>query len=228
MQRREEQKAAAPIDDYFKRLVAKAILFKQADKIVRAQQFGGYKANIVTYTLSWIFFKSAQRVDLEAIWDLQALSEPMRKTIEQVSHSIFELISSPPGQQNVTEYCKKEACWKAVRDLSFELSYEFRQELLELGGAGHKKNSVEPTARDGGNADDEDRLDRVAKIVAEEWFAIANWAKVTNNLQPWQRSLSFSLGRLASNDRKPSVKQARQGEILREKALELGFVFEEE
>jgi hypothetical protein len=227
MQRREEQKAALPDDDYFKRLVAKAILFKQADKIVRAQQFGGYKANIVTYTLSWIHFKSAQRVDLQTIWEMQALSDAMKQTIEQVSHKVFELISNPPGQQNVTEYCKKEACWKAVREISLDLSYELTQELLELGGAHHKKNAAVPSVKDEGAEDDEKLINRVANVPAEEWFAIANWAKVTSNLQPWQRSLSFSLGRLASSERKPSIKQARQGEILRNKALELGFVFEE-
>jgi hypothetical protein len=224
MQRREEQKAVIPTEETFKRLVAKAILFKEADKLVRAQNFGGYKANIVTYTLAYIYFKTAQRINLETIWEEQKVSEQLRNAIARVSQEVFSLISSPPGQQNVTEYCKKEACWKAVKALEIDLPSELTGELLELGSAGHKKNTANESPRD--DASDE-LVKAVAQISGEEWFAIANWAKVTENLMPWQRSLSYSLGKLANAQRNPSFKQAKQGKILRDKAIELGFVLEE-
>ncbi len=39
---------------YCQRLIAKAILFRATEKIVSAQQFGGYRANIVTYTIAML------------------------------------------------------------------------------------------------------------------------------------------------------------------------------
>src|SRR5690606_13438191 len=39
---------------YFEHLIAKAIIFSRADRIVHDQNFGGYKANIVTYTIAFI------------------------------------------------------------------------------------------------------------------------------------------------------------------------------
>jgi hypothetical protein len=48
------KKKSFEIDEfYFKNLVAKAILFRHTERIVQAQKFGGYRANIVTYTLSY-------------------------------------------------------------------------------------------------------------------------------------------------------------------------------
>lgn len=224
MQRREERKAVIPTEYTFKRLVAKAILFKEADKIVRAQNFGGYKANIVTYTLAYIYHKTAQRIDLEKIWQEQKLSVPLRNTIELVSQEVFKYISKPPGQQNVTEYCKKEACWIAVKGLELDLPYALTGELLELGGTRHKENIVNDLPRDDVS---NELVNAIAQIPGDEWFAIANWAKVTDNLMPWQRSLSFSLGKLSNAQRKPTIKQAKQGKLLRDKAIELGFVLEE-
>lgn len=49
-------------------------------------------------------------------------------------------------------------------------------------------------------------IERVAAIPAETWFGLAVWAKDTETLMPWQRGLSFSLGKLAGAGRKPTRK----------------------
>ena len=54
-------------EDYFQRLVAKAILFRTAEKLVGAQGYGGFRAQIVTYTLAWLSHSTAQRIDLERV-----------------------------------------------------------------------------------------------------------------------------------------------------------------
>ena len=225
MQQREERKAALPDDASFRRLIAKAILFKEADRIVRLQQFGGYKANIVTYAIAWLSFATAQRIDLEMIWESQKLSEALSDAIRLVSSDVFDLISRPPGQQNVTEYCKKEACWKAVRELDIAVPDELQTELLKLGSRQHKHNVSKVERVDKG---EDELIELMSQVPGEEWFAIANWAKLTDNLQPWQRGLAFSLGKIASRERKPTFKQAKQGQILRQKALDLGFTHEDQ
>jgi len=203
-------------------MVAKAILFIQADKIIRGLQFGGYKANIVTYTLALISHRSAQRIDLESIWEHQQISPAIREAIVLFSGEVFQIIANPPGQQNITEYCKKETCWKAIREISLPLPISLQNELIDLGGKKHKESITQESN------ETKELIDWVTGVASDEWFAISNWGKMTQNLQPWQRSLSFSLGRLLSQGKPPTQKQARQGKILHEKALELGFVFEEQ
>ena len=63
-----ERKQLEPDHKYFERLVAKAILFRRAEKLVHEQKFGGYRANIVTYSLALILNRTSQRIDLERIW----------------------------------------------------------------------------------------------------------------------------------------------------------------
>ncbi|QBY00444.1 abortive phage infection protein [Rhodophyticola sp. CCM32] len=42
-----------PDELFFKLLVSRAIMFRETERIVSRRKFGGYRANIVTYTLAW-------------------------------------------------------------------------------------------------------------------------------------------------------------------------------
>ena len=97
--------------DYFERLVGKAILFRTAERIVQQQNFGGYRANIVTYTLALLSHATSQRVDLDRVWREQTLSDNLRVTIAELSHEVHRIITNPPGSRNITEWCKSERCW---------------------------------------------------------------------------------------------------------------------
>jgi hypothetical protein len=66
-------------------------------------------------------------------------------------------------------------------------------------------------------------VSRVTNVSAETWFNISRWAKETNNLLPWQRSLAFSLGKVVGNNRSPSPKQAAQGIKILEESERRGF-----
>ena len=46
-----ERKGFVPDENYYYNLIAKCILFRRTEKLVQQQQYGGYRANIVTYTL---------------------------------------------------------------------------------------------------------------------------------------------------------------------------------
>jgi hypothetical protein len=205
---------------YFKRLVAKAILFRSAEKIVQAQQFGGYRANIVTYTLAYLSHKTAQCIDLDAIWKQQNISSAIREAIEIVSQEVHQSITNPPEGRNVTEWCKKEDCWKTIKAFNIELPTAFLNELISV-----KWTISYQTDKgiDSPASVDLQIIAQVSKVSAETWFQLSHWAKETSNLQPWQRSLAFSLGRLAINNKPPSRKQANQGLKILQESEQLGF-----
>ena len=52
--RLDQHKGKLPDEAYYHNLIAKAILFKRTEKLVSQQQYGGYRANIVTYTLAFL------------------------------------------------------------------------------------------------------------------------------------------------------------------------------
>ena len=86
-----------------------------------------------------------------------------------------------------------------------------------------------PTSSTGPERDDpevEEATKRVLGVAAETWYGLAHWAKETNNLAPWQRGLSFSLGKVVGQSKKPSPKQAIQGVRILDEARRRGFQVE--
>jgi len=210
-----------PDERYFERCVARAILFKQTEKIVSKQQFGGYRAQIVTYLLAWLSFHTAKRIDFDAIWSAQCLPEALASFIEALSIQAHLHITTPPGGQDIGEWCKKEACWESFRSKPNDIPNAVEAILIsrsrtQVGGSA---SVLEEHISD----EEKDREARIAEVPAQTWFDIAAWAKDTQSLQPWQRSISFSLGKQAVNRKAPSRKQAVQGEKILAEARALGF-----
>ncbi len=80
-----------------------------------------------------------------------------------------------------------------------------------------------PVMKESLSDDDKSNAVWATSIGPEIWFGLAHWAKKNAVLQPWERSLAYSMGRLASHGRQPSVKQARQARRIHSEAASLGF-----
>ncbi|MGA7932222.1 MAG: AIPR family protein, partial [Kovacikia sp.] len=119
-----EKRCTEPDETYFTRLIAKAILFKSAEKIVQNEKFGGYRANIVTYSLAYLSYKFQQDIDLDWIWKQQSLTPSVQQAIQIISREVHQIILHPPDGRNVTEWCKKESCWRAIQRIECALPFQ--------------------------------------------------------------------------------------------------------
>lgn len=212
-----------PDVDWFHRLIGMAILFRGAEKIVQKQAFGGYRAQIVTYTVAKLAHETASRLDLDKIWRQQKLSAAVEQAIAELSHPVHEIITNPSGSvRHVGEWAKKLDCWKAVEELTWKVPLGLSRELR-----GTPPKSTRPVTSnqglEGATPAEERLIESMAAIPGDTWFAIAKWAKDTDNLQGWQRRIAFGIGKLVADGRRPSIKQAKQGQILHEEAVRLGF-----
>ncbi|MDD3052628.1 MAG: AIPR family protein, partial [Candidatus Cloacimonetes bacterium] len=113
-------------ETYFKESVALAILFRTTQDIVsnRPWYTGGYRANVVTYTIakiSDIVSKRGGSIDLIKIWDQQSLSEPLKEQIITVSKYVYDSITQDNEEPNVGQWCKKLLCWSKIKDITIEL-----------------------------------------------------------------------------------------------------------
>ena len=210
--------AYEPDEQYFQWLIAKALLFRRAEKLVHAQEYGGYRANIVTYTLALISHATSQRLSLIDIWRTQEVPSTLEKLIVDASERVQKVITAPPGGRNITEWCKSDACWDAVRAIELTLSagLSLITQTRDVGGT-RKQDLSSP------DESETKLVDQAATIASATWFELSKWAKDTHNLAPWQRSLAYSLGMLSGQGRRLSVKQARQGLLALEAARNLGF-----
>ena len=116
-------------EEYFRRLVAKVILFRRTEQIVSAQEYPGYRANIVTYSVAWLTRRSGRRIPLDEIWRSQALPTKIADALNAVAHAARGHITNPPGGSNITEWCKKEECWTAFRSVEIDLPLGWEAEL---------------------------------------------------------------------------------------------------
>ena len=207
-----------PDEAYFRGLVARKILFDSTDALVKKREFGGYKANVVTYAIALLSHATARRVDLERIWKDQRIDTALESFLDDLAVGVYEVISSPPShRRNITEWCKDEACWKRCIEIKAKIASGVSRHLVSEG------QPIVSNGISGPTEEEAKEIDAVAGIPSETWFAISHWAKKTGTLAPWQRSISFSIGKLIAGGRKPSIKQARQGIKIVEEARRLGF-----
>ena len=117
-------------DKYFKDTVALAILFKHTEYVVSHQPWfeQGYRANIVTYSIAVLhkLIKSqfpGMDLDLGLIWNRQMVPEAITNELVRITKFVFDRITDPSrGTINVTQWCKRDACWEDVKKCDLKLS----------------------------------------------------------------------------------------------------------
>lgn len=119
--------------EFFKRCVCYAILYRGTDRIVNKSDWynvGGYKLNIVPYTISKIVssIPAGYTLDFERIWRKQELYPSLAAEINRIAQITNEFIQDSNGVI-VTEYCKKEETWKKYNDVPCVFSQEFMNDL---------------------------------------------------------------------------------------------------
>jgi hypothetical protein len=108
-----------PNDFYFHDLIAKAILFEQTRKIIQRLNPGaGYLANVTTYTVARLVQEIDQDAVLAEIWRQQAIPAKVANVVRDLSSRVRQVLLRAPGSGNVTEWSKKEDCWKRILDIS--------------------------------------------------------------------------------------------------------------
>jgi hypothetical protein len=204
-------KGLVPDITYFQEIIAKAILFRAAERIVSRQELGGYRANIVTYTLAWIAHHSGGGIDLGAIWDQQAIDDQITNLITAACPAVHKLIINSSGA-NVTEWCKQENCWSRIKGSDLGLSDKWRRVLQQW--------------RDAKVASDEECPEVIKQAIArgaDLWLALAKWGKETRHLDDAHRSVASTLARTINANRRPSERQAVEGEKALTAAQKKGF-----
>lgn len=164
---------------YFKRAVARAIIFRSTEKIVSEQNWynGGYRANIVAYTLAVLseICKGRNRsVDYARIWNDQAVPPALTEAIRSVARLVNNDLTSPPlGISNISEWAKKEACWTRIKGnfSTFEaaLPSAFEDVLVSTEEVKAEKKDARKTQKLDNGINDQMR---VIEVGADGWSRI--------------------------------------------------------
>ena len=98
----------------YKMMIAKAIIFKATYKVVRPM-FVAFQANVTAYTVSVLSKKIGDRLDLDRIWQEQAISDPLREQVQVWAREVNDTLHASANDRMISEWAKKAECWDAVQ-----------------------------------------------------------------------------------------------------------------
>lgn len=182
-------------DDYFKSMVAVALIWRKMEDIVdsaRATWYeGGYRANIVTYTIAKLFHdvrRSGAEIDLERVWNNQDVGPEIAHRLEQLAPSVqASLLLPPAGVTNVGEWCKKEKCWESVAALSMPWDNGVSGIAIEKEAFQERQMA---SKRQGRVDDDIDIQGKLLDLTTSGyWAALYAWSRSTSFLSPADKGL---------------------------------------
>lgn len=181
---------------YFHRIVARAIVFRRTEKLVSAQPWydGGYRANIVAYTLASIsrLASSYERpFDYEAIWRRQAISETTEATIVIAAAFVNNYLVNPPaGISNISEWAKQAACWDRICEGFDALAARIPASFVDDLADGETLREQKAEAKKVRKVDEGiEAQKRVVSIPAKEWKRICQLAQAMNLLTDKEDSI---------------------------------------
>lgn len=204
-------------------MIAKAILFRTIDRFIMKQPwYGGYKANIVTYTVakfSQMIGNTGMHLDLESVWQSQRITDEMENFLKTVAEAVNLVIQETPREiTNVTEWCKKELCWQNVQKISLDIPPGVRKELISKTETRYRDSDAKTVQKI-------DNGIQAQKFVLEKgrefWKKMMEWSAVNRVFSPKE----FGIIQVASQIpvKIPSEKQSLLLVDIEKKATEEGF-----
>lgn len=122
---------------WFRRAVVEAIIFRTAEKAVLAAPWyaQGYRAQTVTYGVALLMNKIRSKgyeLDVQRLWRDQVIGEAFQQDLLKCckfSQDAMIEDAARNGVINVTEWCKRKACWDDILKIDYAPSGAFLQTL---------------------------------------------------------------------------------------------------
>lgn len=214
-----------PSNNYYQHAIAKVILFRKIEKIVAAQKFGGYKANIVAHTYYKLMLLTERKIDLDDIWKKQDISPALEQTIIEICKLVQHHLVYESTGLNISEYSKTNKCKDCIcNKIKYELPETMKKELLEKMV---EDDFSEADVLDLSELSPEERnvLEEIRKITPEQWANLHAWG-TNGGFTLWQQNLLMIVSALLKRGKAPSVAQAETALELLEEGIEKGFNLE--
>jgi hypothetical protein len=212
-----------PDESFYKSLISYAIVFKKAESIARQHKFPAYRANAVTYTIALLCYRTLGRINLDNLWKNQEVSTNLGDTLYDWMPIVYEEIIRSAQDQNVTEWCKKDECWRSLQTLEIEIPEGLQDELAE-GQPLPTVGSIKGQTGESLTHEDRENIAKTMQLSGKNWLKIHTW--VTH---PVDRGIALTLSGYSANEwqKVPSKKQAKRAVKMIIEAEKIG-IFESE
>lgn len=115
-----------PGENFYKKLIANAILFKTVDKLfgrknVDAIGDTNLKSFTVAYTLSFFHFLTDNRIDLWKIYNEQIVDQDIINEFRNLMPFVYNHLVNASNGSLFSEYAKKESSWKRLKEINYNI-----------------------------------------------------------------------------------------------------------
>lgn len=191
-------------ENYFRELVAKAIIFKETEKLVSNlgwyKEVKAYRANIVTYTIALLSTYAKKKkldINLKDIWNKQRMYEELVNQCVVTSKEVYDYLTGEREVQNVTEWAKREKCWQNAQKQTWTILPEFENSLV--APIKEKKSDI--------NVATVDSMNFVVEKDPDFWIDMKNWGKRFLYLTPKEVGLLEMAAKIHTQGKIPNERQ---------------------
>lgn len=144
-----------PGENFYKKLIANAILFKTTDKLfgrknVDAIGETNLKAFSVAYTLSYFHFLTENRLDLWRIYEEQKTEELLNIHLKKLLSFVYEHLVREAKEGLISEYAKRVTSWEKLKQTSYSenLCFILKDFLISTEEKQNRENEKELDTND--------------------------------------------------------------------------------
>lgn len=187
---------------YFEDVIAKAILFRAAEKAygIKPNSIGDMRYITVPYSIAYFSVITKGKLDLYKIWKAQSVSAELKAFLYNLMLQVEDFIKNNAPGSLYGEWAKKEECWEQMKTQKFEIDLEIIQ--LDL------QESKTHTQRKKLSDDDvlesqiNEEIKKIKSISPKIWINIEEWGKATQLLTSNQQTAAWNISiRLKNNHR---------------------------
>lgn len=164
---------------YFEDVVAKMILFQEADRRygtkTTGNPIGDIKKTVVPYSIAILYKLTEGKLDLYKIWRAQKVSEALSDALYDLMKQVNNYFINNAETSRYEEWGKKEDCWLELRDQKWICNLRRLKDDLIDEKSTTKRKSI--------NLSESDKIDAlynkqyVESIPSEVWEKISIWGK---------------------------------------------------
>ena len=215
---------------YYRNTISLAIIFKETEKLVANQEWykkiKAYRANIVTYSISILFYIIREQykdkvINLKQIWNKQKLYNELEEQLIITTKEVYDFITREDRiTQNVTEWCKKDICWERAKSEIWTITKKFIDSLTNLE---EENQELEDGKKDRKMQNELNAEIEVINLGVDYWKNVLQWGLERKLISPIEQSFLEVAINFEKTLRPPSSKQAKKILEIREKLYSEGL-----
>ena len=189
-----------PDNVFYEDVVAKAIMFKNAEKLygVNPNAIGDMRYITVPYSLSLLNLKTDYKIDLYKIWKNQGISEKMKSVLYNLMELVEAFIKRNAPGALYGEWAKKEECWNAIKENNFGIDFnELKSEFINT--ATPKRKSISEAEINYKIIEQE--IELIKSISSDTWDAIEKWGAKTGKLSKYLQDIALNISISIKNNK---------------------------